>query len=452
MSILIVGGGEIGQFIAEKLIQERKEVVVIEKDERILDEIEETLDCKFIAGNGAAPQILHEAGLKNAEMVIAVTDSDEVNLLATMLAGMEAPQAIRIARIRTPEFDIEGEKLQQDLRINLMINPEKEAARAVLRILEIPGATDLLTFFDGSLKLVGTTVRRTSPIINRPLKELDRLRQERNFLIAAVFRSGQLIIPSGETKIMPGDNVYFVGQSKHVREGMALLGHKEERAGTIMIHGGTFIGMNLAENLEREGLSVKIIEPDAKICSALSRVLDKSVILNAIATDEELLEQENVKQMDAFVAVTKDDEDNILSALLAKRMGCPLAIALSHKSAYQQLITAIGIDVVVNPRELANNAILHFIRKGKVLHASSLREAAEIIELEALETSELVGKPLHALKLPKETIILSLKRNEELIVPHGETSIEPGDRVLLLGRRDAMRKIEKFITVKPEYF
>ena len=220
MSILIIGGGEVGQFIADKLIQEKKEVVIIEKDERVIDEIGDSLDAKFITGNGAAPQTLHDAGLKSAEMVIAVTDSDEVNLLATMLAGMEAPQAIRIARIRSAEFDIEGDRLQQDLHINMIINPEKETARVIFKILEIPGATDLLNFFDGRLKLVGTTVRRTSPVINKPLMELSELREKKSFLIAAVFRSGQLIMPTGDSKIMPGDNVYFVSESKHVREGM----------------------------------------------------------------------------------------------------------------------------------------------------------------------------------------------------------------------------------------
>ena len=452
MSILVIGGGEIGQFIADKLIQEKKEVVIIEKDERVLHEIEESLDAKFVSGNGAAPQVLREAGLKNAEMVIAVTDSDEVNLLATILAGMEAPQAVRIARIRSREFDIEETKFQEEFRINLVINPDREAARAILKVLQIPGATDILDFFDGRVRLVGANVRRTSPVINKPLKELTKLREERNFLIAGIFRSGQLLIPTGESKIMPGDNVYFMASAKRAQEGMRLLGHKGEKAGNIMIHGGGFIGMNLAQSLEKKGINVKVIEPDPKICSVLSRNLSKAVILNAAGTDQDVLEEENVSQMDAFVAVTKDDEDNILSSLLAKRMGCPMAITLSHKSAYPPLISTIGIDVVINPRALTNNAILHFIRKGKVLHVSSLREDAEIIEAEALETSDLVGRPIRHLKLPAGSLVLSIKRGENLIAPWGDTVIEPKDRVLLLARRDAIPKIEKFIVVKLEYF
>lgn len=452
MSILIIGGGEIGRFTAEKLIQEKKEVVIIEKSERVLDEIEESLDAKFILGNGAAPRVLREAGLSNADMVIAVTDSDEINLLATMFAGMEAPQAIRIARVRNPDFDIDVEKLQQDLRVSMMINPDREAARSILKVLKVPGASDILEFFDGQLELVGTAVRRHSPLINRPLREMVQLRQERQFLIAAIFRSGQLIIPTGDSRLMPGDQVYFVTREKLVSEAMQLLGHKGEKAGNVMIHGGGYIGMNLAQELEKSGTNVKVVEFDPRLCSILSRNLDKSVILNATATDQDFLEEENIGSMHAFIAVTKDDEDNILSALLAKRMGCPLVIALSHKRAYQPFISALGIDVVINPRQLTTSAILRFIRKGKVLHVSALADAAEIIEAEALDTSDLVGKAIHQLKLPKGVLVLSIKRGDETIVPWGETIIETGDRVVIMCRREVIPKVEKLITVRLEYF
>jgi len=452
VSILIIGGGEIGQFIAEQLIREKKAVVIIEKNERVIDEIEESLDAKFILGNGAAPHILHEAGLGEAEMVIAVTDSDEVNLLATILAGMEAPQAIRIARIRNPEFDIEGEKLQHNLRINLVINPDKEAARAIRKVLEVPGASDILDFFGGEVRIVGTKVKPESAFVGQRLKDLAALREDRHFLVAAIFRGGQLIVPTGDDIIMADDNIYFAANRKYVSEGMKLVGYKREKIDDIMIHGGGYIGRNLAASLEGRGVNVKIIEPDPKLCSIASRNLDKSVILNAPGTDQDLLEEENIDRMDVFVAVTKDDEDNIISALLAKRLGCPLAIALSHKTAYQPLISSIGIDVVINPRQISNNTILHFIRKGKVLHASSLKENAEIIEAEALETSEIVKKPLQKLKLPDGVLVLSIKRNGRIIVPYGDTVIEPGDHVLLMAKRDAISKLEKFITVKLEYF
>lgn len=452
MSILIIGGGEIGRFIADRLIREGKEVLVIEKDERVADEIKEELDAKVICGNGAAPRVLREAEMGKAEMVVAVTDSDEVNLLATMLAGMEAPQAVRIARIRNREFDIEGESLQHDLHINLVINPDKVAARAILRVLEIPGASDMMDFFDGNVKLVGAPALKSSPLINRPLKDMTRLWEDGRFLVAAIFHNGEFSMPTGDSKIVPGDTVYFVSQREHMADGMRLLGHRGEKARDIMIAGGGFVGLNLAAGLEKRGVNVKIVEQDPRLCSALSRGLGKPVILNATATDEDFLKEENIASMDAFVAVTRDDEENILSSLLAKRLGCPIAIAISHKAGYLPIISSLGIDVVLSPRQLTIDGILHFIRKGKVLQASSLREAAEIIEVEALETTDLVGRPIKDVRLPKGVLILSVKRKDEIVVPWGDTVIQPGDRVLLISSRDAVPKVEKFITVKLEYF
>jgi len=270
--------------------------------------------------------------------------------------------------------------------------------------------------------------------------------------VAAIFRMGNLIIPRGDNKIMPHDKIYFVSRPKNLFSGMKLLGHKREKIDDIIIHGGGYIGRNLALALEKRGVNVKMFEPDSAMCSIANQNLNKTVILNATGTDQDSLEEENIDKMGAFVSVTKDDEDNILSALLAKRLGCPLTLALTHKTAYQPLIASIGVDIVINPRQLTNNTILHFIRKGKVIHASALRENAEIIDVEALETSDLVGKPLKKLKLPKETLILSIKRGDNAILPDGDTVINSGDRVLMIANRKAIPKIEKFITVKLEYF
>lgn len=452
MSILIIGCGEIGQFIAEELIRENRDVVIIDKNERVVDEIRENLDAKFIIGNGAAPHVLHEAGLTKAEMVISVTDSDEVNLLTTILAGMEAPQAIRIARIRNPEFDIEEEKFQQDLNINLVINPDKEAAKAIGKILQVPGSHDIIDFFGGRLRVVGTKVRGESGLVGKRLKDLTDLRVKKHFLIAAIVRGNDFMIPTGEDEIRIGDEVYFVADRDNVFDGMKLLGYRLEKIDNIIIHGGGFIGRNLAASLEQRGVNVKLIEPDPKICSVASRMLDKTIILNAQGTDQDLLEEENIGRMDAFVAVTKDDEDNIISALLAKRLGCPMSIALTHKTAYQPLVSAIGVDVVINPRQIANSTILQFLRKGRILHVSSIKAAAEIIEMEALETSDIVGKPLSKLKLPEGVLVISIFRKNEIIVPWGSTTIEPGDNVILIAKREAISKLEKFMTVKLEYF
>ena len=452
MSVLIIGGGEIGRFIAEKLIEHNKQVIIIEKDELVIDELSESLDAKFVNGNGAAPHVLHEAGISGTEMILAVTNSDEVNLLATMLAGMQAPQAKRIARIRDPQFEVEEEEIYSKLGVNLVINPDKEAAHAILKILEMPGTIEVMEFFDGRLKLVGAKVTRQSEIINKPLRELKQFGKEGTCILAAIARSGQVVIPTGDSRIMPGDAVYIAAKTRDMGSSMKLLGHKVEKTSSVMIYGGGFIGMNLAASLEKRGVNVKIVEPDPMLCSGLSRKLDKSIILNTTATDQDFLKEENIDKMDVFVAVTKDDEDNILSALLAKKTGCRMSIALSHNRAYQRIIGAVGIDVAVNPRQLASNTILHFIRKGRVIHASTIMDEAEFVEVEALATSEIVKKPIEDLKLPKGIIILAIERNGEIQVPHGHTVIEAGDRMVIIARRDVMEKLEKLITVGMEYF
>ncbi|MBN1283175.1 MAG: Trk system potassium transporter TrkA [Proteobacteria bacterium] len=452
MSVLIIGGGEIGRFIAEKLIEHEREVIIIEKDERVVDELEESIDAKIIVGNGASPRLLAEAGVAGAEMVLAVTNSDEVNLLAVALAGIQAPQARRIARIRNPEFELEEGLLQGKFNVNLLINPDREAAHAILKILDLPGSVEIMDFFDARIKLVGAMARRQSELINRPLREIKQFGEGGPCVIAAIVRNNQVLIPMGDSRIMPGDTVYFAAESDRVEESMELLGHKGERTGSIMIYGGGFIGMYLAASLEKQGVAVKIVEPDPRLCSALSRKLNKSMILNTSATDQDFLEEENIEDMDAFAAVTKDDEDNILSALLAKKKGCGISIALSHNRGYQRLIGALGIDVAVNPRQLAGNTILHFIRKGKVLHASSLMDEAEFIEAEAMPTSGIVNRPIKELKLPKGVVILSVQRGGAMMVPHGETVIEPKDRVLLIARTDAIAKIEKLLMVGMDYF
>jgi trk system potassium uptake protein TrkA len=452
VSVIIIGGGEIGRFIAEKLIEEDQQVVIIEKNERLADELAEELDAKIVVGNGASPGVLREAGIGGADLVLAVTNSDEVNLLATLLAGIKAPQAKRIARIREPEFDIQDEAVRKKLDVDLVINPDREAAETILRILEVPGALEMTDFFDGRLKLVGAKVRRSSELVGKPLREFKELGEGGPCLMAAILRNQQIVIPSGETKLMPDDEVYFAAEADRVQEGLRILGHRGEKTGSVLIQGGGFIGMHLASALERRGVNVKIAEKDTKLCSQLSRSLDKAVILHAEATDQDFLEEENIDRMDAFIAVTKDDEDNILSALLAKRMGCHTAITLSHNRAYMKLLSRLDIDVVVNPRQLASNTILHFIRKGKVLHASSILDLAEFIEVEALATSAIVKKPISDLGLPKGVIILSIRRGEGIMVPHGATVVEPGDRLLMIARRESIDKLEKMITVGMEYF
>lgn len=453
MSIIIIGAGQIGQFIASKLASENKDVIIIEEDESKIAGISEELDVQVIQGNGASPSTLKEAGLKDAQMLVAVTDSDEVNLLACMMSNLLTSVPVKIARVRDPEFyHIQNEETLKKLNIDMIINPDKVAADSILRVLSVPGSIEVINFFDDKMKIVGVKVKTESEITNTQLEKLRPLGKDKHLLISTIIRDGQTIIPSGKNQILPNDIVYFVTESDNIREVMKLFGFKSEKIRRVMIHGGTFIGLYLAKFLEDSDIQVKIIEPDQKKCSNLVRRLDKSVVLNDTATDQAFLTQENVKDMDAFISVTDDDEDNILSSLLAKRLGAPWTATLTTQISYIPLITAIGVDVAISPRLLSNSAILHFIRQGKVLSVSSLQEDIEILEIEALETSDIINIPIKKAKIPHEALIICIERGGEIIVPHGGTVILPGDRVLVQSTTKAIPRVEKLFTVKLEYF
>lgn len=452
MSVIIIGGGKIGFFLAERLIEEGKEVVVIEKDELRVSFLDENLDAKVILGNGASPNVLAEAGLKDAELVIAVTNSDEANLLASMIAGVESPTSKRVARIRNPQFDIEEARLRAELSINRVINPDRETARAIAKILEVPGAFDILDFFNGAVRLVGSTVLVDSELLAQPLTKLQQIFLNKKFLLAAIFRNSELMVPKGSTVLEAGDIVYFIAEPADVPVAIRILGYKFDEFKNLMINGGGFIGLNLAKTLEEKGLKTKIVEENSALCSVLTRSLDKAIILNAKATDRDFLMEEGIKNIDAFIAVTDDDESNVLSTLLAKQLGVPWTVTLVKESAYLPIITSIGVDVAINPRQLANNAILEYVRGGKVLGVSNLMDQAEIVEAEALGTSDLVGKKLKDFKLPSGILILAICKGDKVMIPDGETVIEEGNRVLFLTTRASVSKLEDLITVKLEYF
>jgi len=449
LSIIIIGAGQIGQFIASKLSTENKDVIIIEDDESKLAELSEELDAQIVHGNGASPAALKEAGINEAQMLIAVTDSDEVNLLACMMANLESKTPIKVARVRKPGFD---QEILDQLNIDMVINPDREAADAILRILTVPGSVDVIDFFDGKMKIVGVRVKEDSEIANFYLENLSALLKNEHLLITTILRDGETIIPYGRNKLLPKDLVYFVTESENIPKIMKLFGYKSEKVKRVMIHGGGHIGLHLAGRLEEKELQVKVIEKDNKLCSKLVRNLDKTVVLNETGTDQQLLAQENVSDMDAFISVTNDDENNVLSSLLAKRLGTPWTITLTNEINYIPLITTIGVDVVVSPRLIANSEILHFIRQGKVLSVFTLQEDLEILEIEALDTSEIANKAIKDAKIPREALILCIERNNEAFIPNGDTIIQPNDKVLVQVTTKGVTKVEKLFTVKLEYF
>jgi trk system potassium uptake protein TrkA len=455
MRVIVIGAGVVGYTIAKKLSSEGQDVVLIEKDEKRIKEVKESLDVRIIQGSGSSPNVLMEAGIDKAEMVIAVTNSDEVNMLASLIAGTQSRVPKKVARIRNPDYTSYTRIFEEDyIDLDLNINPQKVAAERILKIMEVPGAVDVVDFIGGNLKLVGCRLTEKCSIVGKRPKDLEKVKKYEKFLIVAIYRGGGTIIPQGSTVLEKGDLVFAIALSTEAKNLMKILGGAGERTGNrVVIVGGGDIGYNLAEHTEKLGYQVKIIEKNQERCAFLAEKLEKAIIIAGDGTDRDLLMEENVSETDTFIAVTDDEEANILTSLLAKRLGAERCITLIDKPEYLSMVSTIGIDVSVSPRLCSVSGILQFVRRGKVLSVTTLmEERVEAIETVALETSDIVDRPIKEIKFPHGAIIGAVVRDEEVILPHGDTVIKPGDKVVIFALRKTIPKVEKAVTVKPEYF
>jgi trk system potassium uptake protein TrkA len=454
MNFIIVGAGEVGYHLASRLSQEKMDVVVIEKDESKVKRVIDTLDVQTIHGSGSSVEILKQAGIEDADILIAATNSDEVNMISCLVASAQSKVPIKIARIRNPEYaqnsGILGEK---HLNIDLTINPELEMVRAIARLVEIPDATDVVEFAEGRVRISGIKVDPHSYVIGKRLRDLSKENEKHDIIIAAIFRNDQVIIPRGDDIIQENDLVYAVTESKKIISVTNYFKEKEQRVQRIMILGGGEIGVELAQRLEKKAIKTKLIEHDEQRCSEIAEKLEKTIVLRGNGTDRELLEEENIKDIDVFIAVSEDEQTNILVSLLAKRLGAKKVISLINNISYTPLVSSIGVDIVISPHLAAISRILQFIRKGKVLSVASFtKENAEAIEIIALDTSDLVNRPLRDIKFPRGAIIGAVVRDKEIIIPTGETIIIPGDRVIIFTLTSAIPSVEKTLMVKMEYW
>lgn len=452
MKIIIIGAGEVGLHIAEKLCAENIDVVIIESGRERLRQIGEQLDAHFIHGSGSSPDILKEAGISQADMVIAVSDQDEVNIVACMVANHYSPNSVKIARVRNPSYLGEREVFS-NLRFDLFINPEFEAATKMARLLEVPQVLDLIEFAEGKILLAGFRVEPNSQLINRKMYALSKLVPGYSPLVAAIYRGKEVIVPTGTDKLDSGDIVYFAGVPEKFHKLLELVGKKSHTVKRVMIFGGSNTGLYLSRILEKKGMDLKLIESDEARCTELADKLTKTTILHGEGMDRELLVQENIAKMDAFVAVSKDAEDNILACLLAKSLGAKYAATLSNRGDYSSLVNTIGIDTAISPQLSAVSRIMQFVRRGRVASVEAIRDqSVEGIEFVALESSEAVDKPLKDIKFPAGALVMAVVRGEEVIIPTGETVIFPEDRVIIFVKRKAIVKVEKLFSVKLEYF
>ena len=455
MKIVIVGAGEVGFHIAGHLTHENKEVVIIDKDADALRRLSDNLDVQVVQGSGSSPVVLEEAGLLNAEIILAVTDSDEANLVACLVADIISPSTKKLARVRDADFDEYHDHFREHApHIDTIINPEIEVVKTITSMMSVPGAVDVAEFADGRIKFIGIYLDKNSRLAGVKLSDLPgKIINNARPLIAAVVREDELIIPGGNDRLMPGDLVYFISEEDKLFDTMAVFDKHDQPIKRALIVGAGNIGYRLARNLEEKAIYCKIIERNSDRCAVLADGLNKAVVLCGDGSDQELLAEENIQDMDVVITLTSDEETNILASLLATRMGAKKSITRISKFSYFPLMKAIGIEQVVSPRLSAINTILQHIRRGKVLSAISIKgEQAEVMEALALETSDIVDKPLKKIGFPKGAILAGIIRKGDIIIPTGDSVVKPDDRIIIFANRKAIPKIEKILAVKLEYF
>ncbi|UZP68361.1 Trk system potassium transporter TrkA [Desulfovibrio mangrovi] len=448
LKVVIVGAGEVGYHIAHRLAQESKEVVIIDQSAEALRRVSEVLDVQTFQGSGSSPVVLSDAGVMDADIFLAVTDSDEINIISCLFANAISPDSIKIARIRNEEYNLYQDALtNKPLNISTIINPEIEVIKAIDRMLAVPGAVDFSEFAEGRVKLVGIRVEK-GPLVGKKLMAFREIVPDTNVLIAAIVRGEDLIIPSGRDEIVAGDVVYFACKDTSLEAVRKVCGRNIDPVRDVLIIGGGNIGLRLAVLFERKGLHVKLVDRSESRCQYLAEKLNSTLVLRGDGTDQDFLREENVGEMDVVISLTSDEETNILSSLLAKNLGAKKTVTRVNKVAYQPLVNAIGIDHSVSPRLSAVNSILHHIRRGKVLSSVSIRgEGAEALEAIAQADSELVGKPVKDLPFPRGTLLLAIVRGKDVVIPSGDSMVQPEDRIIILTTRENVSRVEQALTV-----
>lgn len=459
MKIIICGAGQVGTSIAKHLSIEGNDITVIDHSPELINKISDTLDVKSRVGFASHPTVLEEVGASDVDMMIAVTKSDEINMVACQVAHSLFNIPTKIARIRSQNYlRPEWKHLYRHdhLPIDFIISPERAVAEAVIHRLHVPGALDTIPFADGRVKVIGMRCTLDCPIINMSLYRIQNKVLDINVSILGIMRNDDFLVMSEEVELLAEDELYFACDTKNVQAAMALFGHEEQEARRIIIIGGGNIGLFLAEHLEYEepDVKVKLIELNRDRAELVASRLERATVINGNALSQEILDEANVAVSETAIAVSNDDEVNILASLLAKRFGCQRVVALVNNTvSYSPLISSLGIDVAVNPREITVSGILQHIRKGRILSAHSIcKGKAEIIEAEAVELSPVVGKTISELSFPHGIVVGVILRNDTVILPTPDTILQANDRIVILSKASLVKKVESVFSVKFEFF
>lgn len=435
MKILILGAGAVGTSVATALASERNDITVVDTEATKLRELSEKLDLRTVQGHASHPSVLTRAGAEDAEMIIAVTNSDEVNMLACQIAQSWFRTPTKIARVREAEYLAHLQSAGAPRAIDVVISPENLVCQHVQRLIEYPGALQVLDFADGRAQLVGVQAREGGALVGHPIKELRKhLPSTIDTRVAAIFRAGRPVAPEGGTTIEPNDEVFFLANRKDIRTVMSELRRVEKPARRVFLSGGGNIGQSLARALEPT-YNVKILERSRERSKALAENLQNTIVLIGDCADEDLLREENIAQADVYCALTNDDEANILSAMLAKRLGCPRVLSLINRPAYAELVEGSTIDIAISPQQVTLSALLTHIRQGTMVRVHSLRrggaEAIEAVALGDRRTSRLIGRAIEEIEWPPSTTIGGVLRGDRLLMAHHDIVIEPNDHLIL---------------------
>jgi len=446
--IVIVGGGLVGSTLAGKLAQDGHDVVLVESSASQLQELDASLDVQLVRGNGATAPVLRRAGIQDADLVVATTDSDEVN----MTVGLLATELYRVPRVVVRLRDdghAEGFSLiaAHDPGKHVRVNPEAAAVDRVLALLAVPGAVDVVSFFNDRLVLAGFRIGASSDFAGLSLAHMRLLFPATPTLVTAIQRGDEWVVPSGAEEIQAGDLVYFSIAREEVRDVVGLIGSELARDGRIMIAGADRIGLTLASRLERAGEQVVLVEADLERARQAEETLHRTLVIRGHVTDRQLLEEEDIDRVSTFVALTSDHEVNLVSSLLAKRLGAGRAFALVDNPALATLIGDVGIDAIISPRLLAVGLTLQHIRRGRVRAAAALLEdRVEVLEVEAESGSRLTSDTLAAVSLPAGVIVAAIQRGDRLLVPGGRDRVEAGDRVLVVTTAETAGQLDEFLS------
>ena len=457
MKIIILGAGQVGSNLAASLVSEANDITVVDVDAAKLAELQDRYDLRTVVGHGSHPSVLRAAGAQDADMLVAVTQSDETNMVACKLAAALFNIPTKIARIRAADYMKNPLLFQPEhMAVDYTISPEQEITNYLRRLIDYPEALQVVDFADGRIRLVVVKARRGGPLVGHELRDLRRHLPELDARVAAVYRRDRAIVPEGKTVIEDGDEVFFVAATENIRAVMKEMRHTDQSVRRVMIAGGGNIGSRLAAALE-DDYEVKLVDHNKQQAEVLAQRLRHTLVLVGDATDEELLLQENVDEMDVFCALTNDDEDNIMSCLLAKRMGARKVIALINRPTYVDLLQGGEIDIALSPAQATIGPLLTHIRRGDVTVVHSLRrgaaEALEAVVHGDEKSSKLVGRRIEQVALPEGASIGAILRGETVIIAHHDTLIRPEDHLIIfVPNKRQVPQVERLFQVSLGFF